>query len=355
MTETQTTSPTPKPLLPRTEELRLLEIASELPGNRIASTSTGRAQAARSLAVQRTDAEVVCWYIDAYQANLAATHEASPSNLQIKCQADWPEGQFDLALIPLSISGEAELSRDLLQQAFASLAMGGHLIASVDNPKDRWLHEQMKAFSKSVKVRSFDDATVYFVTKDAELKKLKNFACELAFKDCDQLVKFVTRPGVFSHRQLDNGARQLLDAIDVFPEARLIEIGCGSGSVALSAALREPSSEVFAIDSNARAIECVQRGMKLNDVKNLTVMLNHDGEIGRSDCFDMALANPPYFADFRIAEHFLKIAHKALRTDGRLVLVTKQPNWYRDHMPNVFEDVEVFESRRYWIASGLKK
>ncbi len=126
-------------------------------------------------------------------------------------------------MLPLSVSGEAELSRDLLQQAYASLKIGGHLIASVDNPKDKWLHEQLKAFEKSVKVRSFEDARVYFIKKEKELKKLKDFSCELGFKDCDQLVKFVTRPGVFSHRQLDNGARQLLDAVDVFPQARLIE------------------------------------------------------------------------------------------------------------------------------------
>ncbi len=341
-------------LPPRIEEQRLLEIASELPGSNIAAISTGRGQAAESLALQRTDANAVCWYIDAYQAHLAKGHAKSLPNLNILCQADWPTGEHDLALLPLSVSGEAELSRELLQQAYASLRIGGHLIASVDNAKDRWLHDQMKTFDKSVKVRAFEDAMVYFVKKEKELKKLKDFSCELAFKDCDQLIKFVTRPGVFSHRQLDNGARQLLDAVDVFPQARLIDIGCGSGSVALGVAIREPSAEVFAIDSNARAIDCVQRGIKLNGIENLQVQLNHDGALGKEDSFDMALANPPYFADFRIAEQFLKTALSVLRTGGRLVLVTKQPNWYREHMPELFDEVEIFESRRYWIASGVK-
>ncbi len=114
----------------------------------------------------------------------------------------------------------------------------------------------------------------------------------------------------------------MLDAVDVFPQARLIDIGCGSGSVALGVAIREPSAEVFAIDSNARAIDCVQRGIKLNGIENLQVQLNHDGALGKEDSFDMALANPPYFADFRIAEQFLKTALSVLRTGGRLVLVT---------------------------------
>ncbi len=43
----------------------------------------------------------------------------------------------------------------------------------------------------------------------------------------------MTRPGVFSHRELDNGARQLLDSVDVFPSADILDIGCGSGAVAM--------------------------------------------------------------------------------------------------------------------------
>ncbi len=341
-------------LPPRVEEARLLEIAAELPGKTITAISTGRAQAAEQLALARPDATVSCWYIDAYRADKAILQIGQLPNLTVQCCADWPDHPCDLALLPLSVSGEAELSRELMQQAYSHLTIGGHLITSVDNAKDKWLHEQMKTFEKSVKVRSFDDANVYFVQKTAELKKQKDFSCELAFKDCDVLIKLVTRPGVFSHRQLDNGARQLLDAVDVYPQARLIDIGCGSGAVAIGAAMREPSATVMAIDSSARAIDCTQRGVRLNGLENVEVRLNHDGQLPEESSFDMALANPPYYADFRIAERFLATAHRVLRPGGRLVLVTKQPNWYREHLPELFEDVEVFESRRYWIASGVK-
>ncbi len=348
-------TPTARDRLPaRIEEQRLTEIASGLPGQRIGAVSLGRAQAAEQLAKDRSAAQVVCWYIDRYATNLATQHIDPLENLKIVCDADWPAGECDLTLVPVGKAGEAELTRDILQSAYHHLAVGGFLVTSVDNPHDRWLHEQLKNYEKSVKVRPFPDAIVYFIQKSAPLKKLKDFTCQLSFRDCESTIQLVTRPGVFSHRQLDNGTRQILDAVDVFPEAQLIDIGCGSGAIALGLAARDASATIHAFDSNARAVWCVQQGALLNGFKNVQVGLNCSGEYGLENQFDMALANPPYFADFRIAKLFVESARRSLRPGGRLVLVTKQPHWYEEHLPEFFNEVEVFESRRYYIASGTK-
>ncbi len=338
----------------RSSEQRLLEIAQTLPGQSILSMSLGRAQAAESLAVSRPDAKVHCWFIDSHHAALATEHAQSLNNLTISCMEEWPDQVADLAMLPLHVTGESELSRDLLQTAYQRLQTGGMLIASVDNPKDRWLHDQMKTFDKSVKVRTFEDAVVYFVIKEHPLKRTRDFSCEFTFRDLDKIIRLVTRPGVFSHRELDNGARQLLDAVDVYPGARLLEIGCGSGAVSLGLAARDPSATIHAIDSNARAVWCTKRGAELNSLDNVTVELNHTGCYGEPARFDMALGNPPYYADFRIAELFIEAAVRSLRPEGRLVMVTKQPKWYEENLSRWLEDAEVFPSRRYHIVSGIK-
>lgn len=370
----------PERLSPRVEEARLWEIVRELDLTpfrkiaerserdktfRVSAISTGRAQAAEWIARTHPDSQITVWYLDQFQAFRATEHLAlpdanqpevvgAPSNLEIACVPDLPEHEYHLALLPMIVSGEVELARDHLQQVFHRLAVGGRMVVSVDNPEDKWVHDQLKGFEKSVKVRKFDDAMVYMIDKTAPLKKLKDFSCELAFRDCEELIRFITRPGVFSHRQLDNGARQLLDAIDVYPGAKLLEIGCGSGSVTLGVAKRDPSATVHAVDSNARSLDCVRRGIELNDLSNVTMELNHTGIYGEPAQFDMCLANPPYFGDFRIAEKFLVAAHRSLRQGGRLVLVTKQPRWYQENLERWFVDCEVFPSRRYHIASGVK-
>ena len=370
----------PERLAPRCEEARLWEIVRELDldpyrrlanasgresGFQVACVSTGRAQASESLASATPDAHVTVWYLDQFQSYRAIEHigiventnpnaTPVPPNLSIVCTADLPDERYQLALLPLISSGEVELARDSLQQMFHRLDIGGRLVVSVDNPEDKWLHDQLKNFEKSVKVRKFDDAMVYMIDKLSPLKKLKDFSCELAFRDCEELIRFITRPGVFSHRQLDNGARQLLDAVDVYPQSRILEIGCGSGSVSLGIAKRDPSASVHAVDSNARSLDCLARGMELNGLSNITMELNHSGVYGEPGQFDMALANPPYFGDFRIAEKFLTAAHRSLRQGGRLVLVSKQPKWYQENLERWFIECEVFPSRRYHIASGVK-
>lgn len=355
-------------LPPKTEERCLLELFgsmdfssltkfSESP--KILAFSTGRAQAADWIAQFDSRIEVSVWYLDAHHASNAVSqtrlHRGQmPDNLIVLCLADAPEQSYDVAFATLSSSGESELARDIVQQLYHRLKLDGKLFVSVDNPQDTWVHELLKPYEKKVRVDRFADGTVYQLNKTHELKKQKDYSCQLAFRDCDELIQFVTRPGVFSHRQLDNGARQLLDAIDVYPEAKILEIGCGSGSVSLGLAKRDPSAKIHAVDSNARALDCLRRGMDLNGITNITMELNHDGHFEASSGFDMVVANPPYYADFKIASKFLTSAHHALRPGGRLVVVTKQPRWYEENMDQWFVDHEVFPSKRYFIASGVK-
>ncbi len=371
----------PKRLSPRKEELALIDICRNWDWTSLAkkmkltaeeplrgaSISSGRHQAAEMIAQGGTDGKelfhLIAFHIDSFQAsrteeqfqlNEASERIDTPENLQVVFDADLPPDRIHFGLLSLVTTGEAELTRDHMQQLIHRLEIGGLLFVSVDNPDDRWVLEQLRGYEKSVKVREHESGIVYCIEKSRELKKLKDFSCELAYRDCDELVKLVTRPGVFSHRQLDNGARQLLDAVDVYPQARLLDIGCGAGSVALGLAKRDPSAQVHAVDANARGIDCVKRGMILNDLHNITTEVNWTGIYGEPESFDMALANPPYYGDFRIAEKFIQAAVRSLRPGGRLVLVTKQPRWYEANLPRWFVECEIFDSRRYFIASGVK-
>lgn len=352
-----------EPLPARPAEAHALAVARTLPGARIACTTSGRGQAAHALAIDRPDAAVTAWFLDRHPCDAAvAAWSPTPGNLTAACVADVPAGPYDLAVVPLSKDGETELSRDLLQAALVNLAVGGHLVAAIDNPRDKWLREQLAETGETVRVRPAEGADLkarsatiaYIVQKTREIAKVRDFSCEVVFRDREHLLTAITRPGVFAHRRIDPGARHLLNAIDVATETRVVDIGCGSGCVALGIAARDESVRVHALDSSARAVDCTRRGVERNKLTNVTVALEAEGHVPDPGSWDLALANPPYYSDFRLAELFVEAARLALTPGGTLLVVTKQPTWYLEYLPQMWSSVVREEVKTYHLIEAVR-
>ena len=340
---------------PYPQEALLIDAIPEMSGDRVLCTSPGVAQFAGMAARAWPHAVVSCVYLDLYRANLALDHWRDlPRNLQINCAADFPDDEVDVVALPFSASGEAELTRELIQAGHQRLRPAGRMYVATDNREDTWLRDQLaKVFSK-VERRPSTAGVLYVGTKTELLKRNRNFGCEFAFRDGGRLIRAFSRPGVFSHRSVDAGARQLLNEMEIDAGAHVLDIGCGAGVVALAAACRADGVSVRAVDSNCRAVQCTQRGAELNGFATLTTELNANGGFVGAGSFDLALANPPYYSSFRIARHFLIAGREALRTGGKILIVTKRPDWYQENMPDWYDDVAVSERKSYFLVRGVR-
>ncbi len=340
---------------PRRAEALLLEAAAAQPGRRILCSSPGRAQVARALAAARPEAEVVCHYLDRYQAARAREAARDLPNLEVVCEAELPPGERDLVVLPLPAAGEGELAREWLQHGVNVLARDGVLLAATDNPRDRWLDGVVRGLTKRVAREQVRGGVVYRARKAGDLRKLKDYSCTFAFRHAGRLIQAVSRPGVFAHRRLDLGARALIEACDVRAGERVLDVGCGSGAVAFAAAFGAPDVTVEAIDANARAVACAREGARLNGLEQAVrcvVALAEEHEV-EAPC-DLALANPPYYSDQRIAAAFVALAARALRPGGRLLVVTQGPDWYLEALRPEFEAIDVRELRGYSIVRGIR-
>ena len=320
-------------------------------------TSLGRGQLAQEVSVRFADASVRCWFLDLYPADETRVLLAEQgSGVEVDCAADLPKGEFDLLALPCSRGGESELTRDLLQQGFERLKLGGTLLAAVDNPKDTWLQHEIEKLQKGVTRLPSRWGVSYRLVKKSPLKRVRDFSCEFVFRDGERLVKAVSRPGVFSHRQLDLGARALLEAMIVEAGIRVLDIGCGSGAVGLAAVLRADDVQVLGLDSNARAVECLQAGAELNGVADrVSVARDADGRAGEARSFDLVVGNPPYYSQYTIAELFLQTAKRALASGGRVLMVTKQSEWFAARMGQLFDSVVEREVRGYVVVSARQR
>ena len=324
---------------------------------RVLATTLGRGQAATFIAERHRESAVVLSLLDQFQIDVVrAANVAAPANLDIRCEPDFTVGDLDAVAIPVSSQGEAELTRERLQDAYLRLKPDGLLLATTDNPRDSWLQEVLESFGPSVRRIPASDGVGYVVRRaESPPKRVRDFSCEFAFRDVGRLLKATSRPGVFSHRRVDPGARRLLDVLEVRDGERVLDVGCGWGTVGLAAACRA-NVTVEALDSHTRAVACTTRNAELNDVAaRLSARIEPYGRIESPGTFDLALANPPYYAQFQIAERFVFAAQSALRSGGQLWIVAKHPEWYEERLPGPFTDVTVREAKGYVVIGGRKR
>jgi len=368
------------PLPPKVAERLLIElwptVVDERDIERVLVTTAGRAQLGRFVAERCSHASVECYFIDAYLLGLTQQVCAEdiarqkPDNLSWRCSADLVESvggddaaKFDVVALPLSSRGDAELTREQLQQAYQALKPDGLLFVSTDNPRDVWLHEMTQSLGGKVRrygpADGYEDGAVYAVRATGPLKRPRDFTAEFVFRDGDKLLQATTRPGVFSHRRVDPGARRLLELMTITEGMRVLDIGCGWGTVAVAASRRADGVTVEALDSNARAVACTTLNAERNGVADrIAARCEPAGSPSSAvahEAFDLALANPPYYADFRIAEAFVAAAHDALRPGGELLAVTKMPEWYRERLPERFAGVEEQLVKNYTVFRAVKR
>ena len=163
------------------------------------------------------------------------------------------------------------------------------------------------------------------------------------------------RAGVFAWDRLDDGTAGLIRSMEIRPDEVVLDLGCGTGLLALAAARR--GGRVTAVDADLRAVESARRTLAANDAV---------GEVLISDCaqavldrrFDVVLCNPPFHqgvgVEYDVACQMVRDAATVLRPGGRLYLVSNAFIRYEREMGGRFTSVEeVFNDRRYRVLRAL--
>jgi 16S rRNA (guanine1207-N2)-methyltransferase len=133
----------------------------------------------------------------------------------------------------------------------------------------------------------------------------------------------LTDRGVFSHGHLDNGTSLLLrEAPASSPTGDLLDIGCGSGAIALTMALRSPETTVWAVDVNVRARQLTELNAKRNGVRNIRVVA--PGEVPDDVRFATIWSNPPIRIGKQALHDLLATWLPRLTDDGAAILVVQK-------------------------------
>jgi 16S rRNA (guanine1207-N2)-methyltransferase len=133
----------------------------------------------------------------------------------------------------------------------------------------------------------------------------------------------LTDRGVFSHGHLDAGTALLLrEAPPPSPTGNLLDLGCGSGPIALTLAMRSPAASVWALDTNVRARRLTEGNAERNRLGNLRVV--SADEIPDEVRFDTIWSNPPIRIGKQALHELLLTWLGRLAEGGEAILVVQK-------------------------------
>lgn len=142
----------------------------------------------------------------------------------------------------------------------------------------------------------------YFTAEPASAAQRRLVTVTLAGRE----VEVETASGVFSPGHIDIGTQVLLRHLPPAPSGDVLDLGCGWGPLALTAALTTPDAHVSALDVNQRALDLVSRNAARLGVASQVRAVTAD-QIPADAQFDALWSNPP----IRIGKPAL---HKLLAT-----------------------------------------
>jgi 23S rRNA (guanine1835-N2)-methyltransferase len=266
---------------------------------------------------------------------------------------------FNTVLYPSPPRGERELKRDVVEQAYHVLRPRGLLVVLSPVKKDQFFPGVMKKTFGKLALETRPAGTALWSLRGADHPRRRH---EITFHvkppggSAADSRTFISRPGVFSYGRMDDGARAIAEVAEVRPGDKIVDIGCGAGAVGVLAGLQSgPGGSVAFVDSNVRAAALTEINAAANGLTDFHVVA--DAKLGGLPPgeFDLALANPPYYAQQGVARLFVEGAARVLRPGGRLYVVTKQADVVGEMMRQLIGEPMAVTRRNYAVLFAKTK
>lgn len=166
---------------------------------------------------------------------------------------------------------------------------------------------------------------------------------------------FNTSDDVFSPSSIDTGTLAMFSEVEFQPNDKILDLGCGYGVVGITAAKSVGADKVVMCDISEEAVKLSQMNARLNSIDHLQIVQSNGFENIKENDFSIILSNPPYHTDFSVAKDFIENGFKRLIVGGRLLMVTKRLDWYKNKITAIFGGVKVIEKDGYYVFIAEKR
>jgi 16S rRNA G1207 methylase RsmC len=168
---------------------------------------------------------------------------------------------------------------------------------------------------------------------------------------------FHTTWGLFSPREIDEGARLLIEHMEVNAGDACLDLGCGYGPIGLAMARLSGTGAVYLVDKDFVAVEYARRNAELNHISNCEALLSNAFDHLPRTKFDVIASNLPANVGKELLNIILLEAREYLKPNGRFYVVTIAGlrEFIKRNFGAIFGNYErVKQGRNHTVALAVK-
>ena len=170
---------------------------------------------------------------------------------------------------------------------------------------------------------------------------------------------FHTTWGLFSPKAIDAGTHLLLKHLQVNPDERAIDLGCGYGPLGLSIAKSAPQGHCTLVDKDFVAVDYARKNAQLNHINNAEVFLSNGlDQVPREQTLTRAVTNLPAKTDKEHYYLFFNDIKDRLEPGGRfyVVVITGLRQFIARSFKEVFGNhKKIKQGKSYTVAMAEKQ
>ena len=186
---------------------------------------------------------------------------------------------------------------------------------------------------------------------------LKRNIHKISYYYKEHIITLFADNGVFSKDKIDFGSNLLLKSIKLIDGKKILDVGCGYGTIGLTLATIYPNSIVHMVDVNDRALELAKIGKEENKINNVEIY-HSDVYENVHDTFDYIISNPPIRAGKIIVQRILKEAYEHLNNNGILYFVIQKKQGAESAkkvVESLYQNVEIINNDKGYLIFIAEK